>query len=214
MPRSKVRPNISTYHEAIFMVLEADGSFPGVPLTKAEDKFTTKGIAYLAGRFGLPITTTIQDLYKEVVATYGLPDGFLTRIRAMQQLYKGVEIPASYGTLEDNVLAVTKITDHIREVVSGYEDDDFVIDEEVYRGDLGQLTEDDAPADDPESAAFDEAARRKAYEELAAANPLAAAFARMIVNPPDDEYEELDEDGVPYAVDGECTYTYNDHGEE
>lgn len=184
MPRSKVRPNISTYHEAIFMVLEADGSFPGVPLTKAEDKFTTKGIAYLAGRFGLPITTTIQDLYKEVVATYGLPDGFLTQVRSMQQLYKGVEIPASYGTLEENVLAVTKITDHIREVVSGYEDDDFVIDEEVYGGDLGQLTEDDAPADDPESAAFDEAARRKAYEELAAANPLAAAFARMIVNSP------------------------------
>lgn len=219
MPRSKVRPNISTYHEAIFMVLEADGSFPGVPLTKAEDKFTTKGIAYLAGRFGLPITTTIQDLYKEVVATYGLPDGFLTRIRAMQQLYKGVEIPASYGTLEDNVLAVTKITDHIREVVSGYEDDDFVIDEEVYGGDLGQLTEDDAPADDPESAAFDEAARRKAYEELAAANPLAAAFARMIVNSPHDEYEEyeeLDEDGVPYTLfrGWGCTYTDNDYEEE
>lgn len=188
MPRSKVRPNVSTYHEAIFMVLEADGSFPGVPLTKSEDKFTAKGVTYLAGRFGLSITAKIQDLYKEVVVIYGLPGNFLTMVRAMQQLYQGVEIPASYGTLRENIFAVQDITNNIRQMVSRYEDDDCVDEDDVIEGELDQPTE-----EDPEAAAYEEAARRKAYEELAAANPLAAAFARMIINSPDIEEDEDDD---------------------
>lgn len=198
MPRSKVRPNVSTYHEAIFMVLESDGSFPGLPLTKNEDKFTAKGVTYLAGRFNLPITAKIQDVYQEVASVYGLPDNFLTMVRAMQQTSQGVEIPASYGTLHDNALAVTQITDRIRASVLGYDDDDFVTDEEVY-GEFAEEDEDDqqpteggTPHDDPEAAAFDEAARQKRYDELAAANPLAAAFARMIMASPDIEEDDDD----------------------
>lgn len=228
MPRSKVRPNVSTYHEAIYLILEAEGTSLGLPLTKAEDKFTTKSVAYLAGRFGLPITAKIQDIYASVAVVFGLPGNFITMVRVMQQGLKGIEIPSRYGTFEGNVLQVREVTDRFR----AEEDDGTYTDNEAWE-DIPEVESDDSPVECT-FAGLPLGDRLREYEELAAANPLAAAFARMIINSPDeededcedwvtggeteegnafhdsDDYEELDEDGVPYASDRWYTYTDND----
>jgi len=219
MPRSKVRPNVSTYHEAIYLILGAEGTSPGLPLTKTEDKFTTKSVAYLAGRFGLPITAKIQEIYAAVAVVFGLPDNFITMVRVMQQGLKGIEIPQSYGTFEENVLQVREVTDRIREWEAEYqypcedEDDGTCTNNEAWE-DTPELESDDTPVEcAPEGQTYED--RRREYEELAAANPLAAAFARMIINSPDEEEDEYDEDWGTWGetVEGIAFHDSEDYAE-
>jgi hypothetical protein len=103
MPRSKCRPNVSTYHEAVSFLLTAIDPGLSLPLTKKEDKFTAKSLCYLAGMLGLCIDAKIQEIYETMQITYHAPDEFVTWVRVMQQECLGVKVPASYGNFASNL---------------------------------------------------------------------------------------------------------------
>jgi hypothetical protein len=206
MPRSLARPNVSTYHEAVYAILEVLPEFDRLPLTKKEDKFTVKSVAYLAGRCGLPIGAKIQDVFYQIIADYGLPAEFLTWIRVMQQHLKGVVVPASYGTMADNrnlmAAALGRLNLGDTEEID-YQDGDFVTDEEVYD------YSDPSYANSPTERELLQAK----YDALAAANPMAAAFAQSIMRMPDEEDEDEDEWGYDGTIE-DWGYGDDSGGEE
>jgi len=213
MPRSKVRPNVSTYHEAVNLILYAISPELQLPLTKKEDKYAAKSLCYLAGVFGLNINAKIQEIYTTVQKTYSVPVDFLTWVRVMQQYNLGVSFPTSYGTFEENVAKVVMFqntlktatltdihthddidyTEYQHEVNCNFDIEDELLEEEEldqtnYR--LEAITPDDK-ADQVSNVVAETVTKpKKDWDTLAAKNPLAAAFVKSLMSTPDFEDEE------------------------
>lgn len=218
MPRSLARPNVSTYHEATHALITALG-IRGLPLTKKGNKFTAKSLAYIAGRFSLPITATIKDIYAELVSIYAIPDEFIIKIRVMQQLTIGVSVPESYGTEDENMNHILATLDRIKNPQSDTtpETDDQM--GEVECEPVVILGEDTEVNSTPCSEYGEK------FNRLAAENPIAAQFARAILKQPlvdtpeDDDTEvcyqyEPEEDDCEGYLENGMTYDYLDEYDE
>jgi len=222
MPRSKVRPNVSTYHESINLILFAINPDLQLPLTKKEDKYAAKSLCYLAGMLGLNINAKVQEIYATLQVTYSIPVEFLTWVRAMQQYNLGVTVPTSYGTFEENVAKVVMfqnsikdsgIPDHYLDEVDRTEypdEEEFLEDEECYAENTRILASAREEADHTESS--DEMIRiedtqvgemvpvrpKQDWDTLAAKNPLAAAFVKSLMSTPDFEDEGDDDSDLDW----------------
>jgi len=224
MPRSKVRPNVSTYHEAVNFIISAIDAGLELPLTKKQDKFATKSLCYLAGMFGLEIDTKIQEIYATIQATYNVPVEFITWVRVMQQELLGVTVPASYGTFEGNWARVSMFlntlktstltdihthdevdhTEYLDEELDRYPDEEE--DQANYR--LEAMTPDDLTL--IEGAGVGEMVPVKPkqdWDTLAAKNPLAAAFVKSLISTPD--VEDEDEEQWYEPVDDETVFDHH-----
>lgn len=206
MPRSKCRPNVSTYHEAVNMILEGVDPDLQLPITKKGDKFTTKSLCYLAGMLGLKIDAKIQEIYATLQATYNVPQEFIAWIRVMQQYNLGVAVPASYGTFQENVQKVLTFHNTLRSAAVTDTDDetdrtkyrdgeeiaDQVTPEELTLRDtieewvVGEEEEDGTVPVKP----------KKDWDTLAAENPLAAQFVKSLMSTPPDFEEEEEEEHI------------------
>ncbi len=222
MPRSKVRPNVSTYHEAVNFIINAIDGGLQLPLTKKQDKFSAKSLCYLAGMFGLDINAKIQEIYDHIQVTYNVPVEFITWVRVMQQETLGVEVPKFYGPLADNWAKVAQVLEEIKntdqrdhwqdhdryqdEVNCNFDiEDELLEDEELdqahYR--LEAMTPDDEYSDQMSNVVVETVTNpRPSWDELAQKNPLAAAFVKSLMTTPDFE----DEDGGQW-------YDYQDNDE-
>jgi hypothetical protein len=230
MPRSKVRPNVSTYHEAVNLVLFAINPDLQLPLTKKEDKYAAKSLCYLAGMLGLDINAKIQEIYATMQVTYSIPVEFLTWVRAMQQYNLGVIVPTSYGTFEENVARVVMFQNNLKTATltdihyfdevdrTEYldEEEEFLGDEELeqatYR--LEAMTPDDLTLiEDTEAGEMVPVTPKPDWDTLAAKNPLAAAFVKSLMSTQDVE----DEDGGQWydyeeddTLDGPGVWPYSE----
>jgi hypothetical protein len=239
MPRSKVRPNVSTYHEAVNLVLFAINPDLQLPLTKKEDKYAAKSLCYLAGMLGLDINAKIQKIYATLQNTYAIPVEFLTWVRAMQQYNLGVTVPTSYGTFEENVAKVVMFQNSLKD--TGIPDhylaeEDFLEDEEFYVENTRLLesareevadpmtTDDLTLIEDTEAGEMVPVKPKQDWNTLAAKNPLAAAFVKSLMSTPDleDDDEGYYEDHQYQHPDGEAdeeeeysmNYDYHEEEEE
>jgi hypothetical protein len=224
MPRSKVRPNVSTYHEAVNLVLFAINPDLQLPLTKKEDKYAAKSLCYLAGMLGLDINTKIQEIYATLQNTYTIPVEFLTWVRAMQQYNLGVTVPTSYGTFEENVAKVvmfqnslkdTGTPDHYLAEEDCLEDEKFYVENtrllESAREEVADpMTTDDLTLiEDTEAGEMVPVKPKKDWDTLAAKNPLAAAFVKSLMSTPD-----LEDDDEGYYKDYQYQHPNGDPDEE
>ena len=219
MPRSKVRPNVSTYHEAVNLVLFAINPDLQLPLTKKEDKYATKSLCYLAGMLGLNIEAKIQEIYATLQNTYTIPVEFLTWVRAMQQHNSGVAVPASYGTFEENVAKVVVFQDTLRETDprEQWQDHDRYLDEEEFLEDeefyaeqtrllesareevADPMTPDEMTLiEDTEAGEMVPVKPKQDWDTLAAKNPLAAQFVKSLMSTPDFEDEGGDDSDLDW----------------
>jgi hypothetical protein len=236
MPRSKVRPNVSTYHEAVNLVLFAINPDLQLPLTKKEDKYAAKSLCYLAGMLGLDINAKIQEIYATLQVSYSIPVEFLTWVRAMQQYNLGVTVPTSYGTFEENVAKVVTFQNSIKDdgIPDHYlDEEEFLEDDEFYAENtrllesareevVDPMTPDDITLiEDTEAGEMVPVKPKKDWDTLAAENPLAAQFVKSLMSTPDFEeeddeevwgdhgtweYSETDEDDLDYNRDHNRDY--------
>ena len=229
MPRSKCRPNVSTYHEAVNFLLNVIDPGLDLPLTKKEDKFTAKSLCYLAGMFGLCIDAKIQDIYETMQNTYNVPDEFITWVRVMQQELLGVTVPASYGTFEGNWARVSMFLETLKSATSteNTTEEELLEDEEYYAENtrllastreeedqanyrLEAMTPDEV-ADQVSNVVADTVTNPKPdWDTLAAKNPLAASFVKALMSTPDFEAD----DDTEFDHHGTWEYEYTEDEEE
>ena len=209
MPRSKARPIISTYHEAVSFIISAVDDSLELPLTKNQDKFTANSLCYLAGMFGLDINAKIQEIDDHIQVTYNVPVEFITWVRVMQQETRGVEVPKFYGPFSDNWAKVEQVLEEIKktdrrdhwqdhdryqdEVNCNFDIEDNLLEEEEldqanYR--LEAITPDDMADQVSNVIAATVITHKPDWDTLAAANPLAAQFVQSLMSTPDFEEEE------------------------
>lgn len=161
MPRSLSNPNISTYHEALNLLLS--GTHPNLPITKGGGKYTQASLAYLCGYFGLEYGKSVQDIFAQVSLQYNLPDEFIRWVRVIQQNEKGVNAPG-YDLQECVSGVMAYIPEQINQGLEG---------EVEYEFDFDGTELSDAPVEVSEV--------DKTYEEMAAENPYAARFVEAIL---------------------------------
>jgi hypothetical protein len=206
MPRSLVRPNVSTYHETIHTIIAATKIIP-VPAQTKGGNFTAKSLAYLAGLLNLPITAKVQDICNEFMARYNLPSELLTWMRVYQQHENGVVVPAKYGNYAENSTKIYQVIMPLipQDQATDTEDqtEDPATDTEDPAINVEEYIDDQIEAQIKADWEAEQDARRQRYDELAAANPLAAQFAKMIIaqvdaGGDDDTDEDLGENGYDY----------------
>jgi hypothetical protein len=190
MPRSKVRPNVSTYHEAVNLILVTLG-VDDLPITKKGDKFTTAALRYIAGYLELGFKATIQDIWAELKVSYHIPDQFLTSVRVMQQNEAGISTPACYGTSQDAANFLTRVIKRIETTVGSGDGGES---EELEPGNISpeQVDQEYTHPEEhhPEDSVPEEShpEPQPTFAELAAANPLAVAFLRALESEADQGY--------------------------
>jgi len=223
MPRSKCRPNVSTYHEAVSFLLTAIDPGLDLPLTKNQDKFAAKSLCYLAGVFGLCIDAKIQYIYETMQNTYNVPDEFITWVRVLQQATLGVTVPASYGDFDSNLGRVIRFLETLKSAPSteNTTEEEFLEAEEYYAENTrllastreevaDQVTPDDR-ADQGSNVIVESVVNPKPdWDTLAAKNPLAASFVKALMSTPDFEAD----DDTEFDHHGTWEYEYTEDEEE
>lgn len=190
MPRSKVKPTVSTYHEAVNLIISTISPkiSTSLPLTKKGDKFTSKGLVYLSGMFDLPINSKIQDIYTTIVDIYSIPPDFITWVRVMQQTENGNSVPKIYSDFRGLNAQVFEVladlwTESMSDVVDGCEPE----------REVGYDSKPDSVTDQVSDVVAESVTNPKPdWDTLAAANPLAAQFVQSLMAGTDDDDNEYD----------------------